>query len=241
MRIIQSNSKEEAVLKIAEMIVGKIESRPSLVIGLATGRTMEPLYKAWLEIVRKGGIDQGQCRFFMLDEYLGIPSDHPSSFRTYIKEKFLKPSGLAEKQFFFPSVENSDTKAAAMAYEKSIQDVGGIDLQILGIGTNGHIGFNEPASEPNSRTRQVVLSAETIKANRSSFEGEMPTEALTMGIGTILEARELLLLATGSSKAQAIKALLNHDDDPACPATYLKRHRNFTVVLDPQAASEIKQ
>lgn len=239
MRIILSDSKEEAVLKVAERVVEKIQSRPASVIGLATGRTMEPLYAAWAKLAQDQKLDQSKCFFFMLDEYIGIGPEHPSSFTTYIKERLLIPNQLREDQFAFPPASALELEAAARAYEQNIKEAQGIDLQLLGIGTNGHIGFNEPGSEVTSRTRRVQLTRETILANGQDFQGTMPTEALSMGIGTILECKELLMLVTGSSKAPVIKYLLNHHDDPNCPATFLKRHPNFTLVLDPAAASKI--
>jgi glucosamine-6-phosphate deaminase len=137
-------------------------------------------------------------------------------------------------------VHTPDHAAAGERYEHSIREAGGVDLQLLGIGQNGHVGFNEPGSEKSSRTRVVLLTEETREANRHDFAGErIPTEALSMGISTILAAKSLLMLATGKSKADAIKYLLNHHDDPSCPATYLKEHPQFTLVLDPEAAGKI--
>jgi glucosamine-6-phosphate deaminase len=178
-----------------------------------------------------------KCFFFLLDEYLGLPDNHPSSFKFYIKNHLQKPLGLKESQFAFPPVHAAE---AALHYEMNLKEGMGIDLQLLGIGQNGHVGFNEPGSSKESRTRKVKLSEDTINANRDQFgNGTIPVEALSMGIGTILEARSLVMLATGKSKADAIKYLLNHHDDPSCPATYLKSHAHFTLVLDPDAASKI--
>ena len=124
-------------------------------------------------------------------------------------------------------------------YEDLLKKSGGIDIQLLGIGRNGHVGFNEPGSERFSRTRVVKLTAETIEANRDQFSDIIPSEAISMGIGTILDSKNLLMLATGKTKAEAIKYLLNHHDDSGCPATFLKNHPHFTLVLDPDAASKI--
>lgn len=240
MKIILSNSKEEAIQAVAGIIVDRIEAHPASVIGLATGRTMEPVYSKWVEEARARSLKHEKCFFFMLDEYLGIRENHPSSFKSYIQKRVIGPLGLHHDQFCFPPVHANSLVEAAGHYELSIKESGGIDLQLLGIGGNGHIGFNEPGSAGNSRTRIVDLTKETIEANRSDFgTGPMPTQALSMGIGTILEGKELLMLATGSSKADAIKYLLNHHDDPTCPATYLKSHPHFTLVLDPEAASKI--
>lgn len=228
MRIIQCNSKLEAIEAVASMVVEKIESHPSSVIGLATGRTMEPVYAS---IVKQStNVNFQKCFFFMLDEYIGLPDGHPSSFKHYIRTHVINPLKLQESQFAFPSAH----------YEETLKESGGVDLQLLGIGGNGHVGFNEPGSTKNSRTRVVKLTEETIAANKDQFVDQtIPTEALSMGIGTILEAKSLVMLATGKSKADAIKYLLNHHDDPECPATFLKNHPHFTLVLDPEAASKI--
>jgi glucosamine-6-phosphate deaminase len=173
----------------------------------------------------------------MLDEYLGLPDAHPSSFKHYIRTHVIKPMGLHEEQIAFPPVQAPE---AGPHYEQSLKESGGVDLQLLGIGINGHVGFNEPGSEKNSRTRKVKLTKETIEANSEQFvDGSIPVDALSMGIGTILEAKSLVMLATGKSKADAIKYLLNHHDDSGCPATFLKDHPHFTLVLDPDAASKI--
>ena len=235
-----SDSTQEAVNTVATMVLERIGSHPSSVIGLATGRTMEPVYEKWAANALASGIDHSKCFFFMLDEYLGLREGHPSSFRSYIEKRVLGPLKLRSDQFAFHPVHSVPAHEAALHYEKSMKEAGGVDLQLLGIGGNGHVGFNEPGSQKNSRTRLVELTPETINANRGDFpNGDMPSKALSMGIETILDAKALVMLATGKSKADAIKYLLNHHDDPSCPATYLKSHPNFTIVLDPEAASKI--
>lgn len=225
---------------VAGMVLERIEAHPASVIGLATGKTMEPVYASWAEAVKARPLDLSKCFFFMLDEYMGLSHDHPSSFKSYIQKRVLKPLNLHHDQFAFPPVHTDSIHQAAEHYELSLKESGGVDLQLLGIGQNGHIGFNEPGSLKNSRTRVVQLTAETIEANRGDFGTEaMPASALSMGIETIMDGKNLLLLATGKSKAEAIKYLLNHHDDPSCPATYLKSHPHFTLVLDPAAASKI--
>lgn len=237
MRIIQSSSKEEAILTVAQMVLEKIESHPASVIGLATGRTMEPVYAALNKLKTQTHLSFDKTFFFMLDEYLGLPDGHPSSFKHYIRTHVIDPLGLQESQFAFHPVHAPD---AGAHYEQSLKESGGVDLQLLGIGQNGHIGFNEPGSRIDSRTRVVKLTEDTLNANRDQFVDELiPSEALSMGIGTILDAKNLVMLATGKSKADVVKYLLNHHDDPNCPATFLKNHPHFTLVLDPEAASKI--
>lgn len=238
MRIISCKSTQEAVNTVVSIVLDKISSHPAIVLGLATGRTMEPVYEEWVRLAKEKKLGHEKCFFFMLDEYLGIESSHPSSFKSYIESRLIRPLDLKESQFAFPPVHLKEE--AGPYYEKLLIEAGGIDLQLLGIGQNGHIGFNEPGSLKTSRTRVVRLTEDTIEANRSHFgEGKMPETALSMGIGTILGGKELLMLATGKSKASAIKYLMNHHDDESCPATFLKSHPHFTLVLDPDAASKI--
>lgn len=234
MRIIQCTSKEMAIQTVASMVLEKIASHPEAVIGLATGKTMEPVYAELARALNQSNLHK--TFFFMLDEYVGLPDNHVSSFKHYIKQHVIAPLHLKESQVAFPP---ANTPNGALQYETLIKESGGVDLQLLGIGRNGHIGFNEPGSEKESRTRIVKLTPETIEANKDEFTDIIPKEALSMGIQTILESKSLVLLATGKSKADAIKYLLNHHDDSECPATYLKGHPHFTLVLDPEAASKI--
>ncbi len=239
MRIIQGQSQKEAAEIIAMTLIDRISSHPTSVIGLATGNTMVPVYEAWVRMARERSINHDKCFFFMLDEYLDIPTDHPSSFKCYLQKHLFNPLEIHEDQIAYPPVNSPSLKEAGSEYERTIHEAGGIDIQLLGIGTNGHIGFNEPGSQGDSRTREVELTQETIAVNQKNFKGQMPSRALSMGIGTILESKALLMMASGSTKASVIKHLLNHHDDPQCPATFLKSHPHFTLVLDPEAASKI--
>ncbi|WPU65779.1 glucosamine-6-phosphate deaminase [Peredibacter starrii] len=237
MRIIQCDSTAEAIQTVALLVIEKMESHPTAVIGLATGRTMEPVYAEMAKLKTEKSLNLAKNFFFMLDEYFGLPENHPSSFKYYIEKHFLNPLQISASQIAVPPVHVRD---GATHYEESIKQSGGVDLQLLGIGRNGHVGFNEPGSEKNSRTRLVRLTEETIAANKEQFvDDKIPTEALSMGIGTIMDSKSLLMLATGKSKADMIKYLLNHHDDPSCPASFLKHHPHFTLVLDPDAASKI--
>jgi glucosamine-6-phosphate deaminase len=237
MRIIISQSTQEAVETVALMVKDKVLSHPNAVLGLATGKTMGPVYA---ELAKSENAIFSKCFFFMLDEYLSLPENHPSSFKAYIKTHLQLPLKLAESQFAFPPVHLKNLTEAGIYYEQSIKESQGIDLQLLGIGQNGHIGFNEPGSSKESRTRIVHLTEETRRANQDHFgKEEMPREALSMGIASILDSKSIVMLATGKSKSDAIKYLMNHHDDPICPATYLKSHPHFILVLDPDAASKI--
>lgn len=237
MRIIQCQSTQEAIETTSGIILEKILSHPAAVIGLATGRTMEPVYAEFVQKVKSGNVSLQNNYFFMLDEYMGLPDSHASSFKHYIQTHLVNPLDIPASSIAFPPANEKNGPAL---YETLMKQKSGVDLQLLGIGRNGHIGFNEPGSEKNSRTRVVKLTEETIAANKDQFvDSIIPKEALSMGIGTILEAKSLLLLATGKSKADAVKFLLNHHDDSSCPATFLKSHPHFTLVLDPEAASKI--
>jgi glucosamine-6-phosphate deaminase len=240
MRIIITKSTTEAIDIVSGMLLDKLENKENQVLGLATGKTMEPVYKSLVEKINLGHLNIEHHSFFMLDEYIGIPEDHPSSFKSYINQHFRNPLHLQSNQFSLPSAGTFAIDDAGEEYEKKIKQAGGIDLQLLGIGSNGHIVFNEPGSSLDSRTRVVRLTEETRQANKAQFASEsVPEEALSMGVASIMEARELLMLATGTSKADAIKYLFNHHDDESCPATFLKTHQRFTLVLDPEAASKI--
>jgi glucosamine-6-phosphate deaminase len=237
MRIIVAPSSSYAVHMVASRILEKLLSSPNPVLGLATGKTMIPVYSELVKLVNSSkSTELKGCHFFMLDEYMDLPFNHSETFRNYIQSHVMEPLGLNESQFNFPPVHLSD---GPFQYEETLKAMGGIDLQLLGLGRNGHIGFNEPGSQKNSRTRVVKLSDDTIEANRDQFQEIIPTHALSMGIETILDCRELLMLVTGKSKAQTVKYLLSHHDDKTCPATYLKGHPHFTLVLDPEAASRI--
>ena len=237
MRIIQCQSTEEAVTTVASMVLEKVQSHPASVIGLATGRTMEPVYASLVEQAKKTNLNLDKAFFFMLDEYAGLPDNHPSSFKYYILHHVVKPLGMKETQVAFPPANHPE---GPDHYEINLKESHGVDLQLLGIGRNGHIGFNEPGSQKNSRTRIVELTQETIEANKDQFvDSIIPDKALSMGIGTILESKSLVMLATGKSKAEVVKYLLNHHDEKNCPATFLKSHPHFTLVLDPDAASKI--
>jgi glucosamine-6-phosphate deaminase len=171
---------------------------------------------------------------FNLDEYCGLPADHPSTFLAYMREKLFSLVDIDASKAHLPDGSAVDPDAVAAAYEASIAKAGGIDLQLLGIGQNGHIGFNEPGSPAISRTRRVSLSPLTLAANAADFpSGEMPPpHAITMGIATILEAREIILLATGAGKAAALEAAINGPVSENCPASFLRLHPHVTIVCD---------
>lgn len=227
---------------VAEAVAGHVAralaAKPQLTLGLATGSTFVPVYAALARRHRENGLSFAQATTFNLDEYVGLPADHPSSYRTFMRTHLFGPVELPQGHGFLPGVE-ADIARACAAYEAEIARHGGLDLQLLGIGRNGHIGFNEPFSSFDSRTRQVELAASTRKANAAEFPaGEaVPPCAVTMGVATILDARQIVLVATGQAKAQALASAFTAAADPACPASALQAHPHVTVYCDEAAAA----
>jgi glucosamine-6-phosphate deaminase len=216
-------------LLVVDRLIDQVLTKPQSVFGLATGKTMGLVYELLVSRIIDSKIDLSKCFFFLLDEYLNLESDHPQSFEAYINKNFFTPLSIKSNQYFIPNLQNMNS------YEKLILDKGGIDIQLLGLGRNGHIGFNEPGSEKNSRTRIVDLTQETLQVNGIKFT----TKAITMGVSSIRDAKKILMLVSGKEKADIIKYLINHHDDTNCPATYLKDHEHFEIFLDSEAASRI--
>jgi glucosamine-6-phosphate deaminase len=210
-------------------------------LGLATGSTMLPLYARLVEACRAEKISFRNAFSFNLDEYVGISRDDPGSFHAYMQAHLFALIDIARGRTHIPDGNARDIAAEARRYEALISAAGGIELQLLGIGGNGHIGYNEPGSAFSSRTRVVELEEATRRANAGGFPGRAlaPARAITMGIGTILEARHILLLATGSEKAAAIAAAIEGPLTPACPASALRLHRQVHVVCDAAAAAKL--
>ncbi|MGO3146099.1 MAG: glucosamine-6-phosphate deaminase [Leucobacter sp.] len=221
----------------AELIVEAIKARPDAVIGLATGSTPLPVYRAWAEIVAERNIDVSRVRGFALDEYADLDPEHPESYHAVIARDVVASVGLTPELVAVPS--SVGTPEAATAYEAAIADAGGIDVQILGIGRNGHLAFNEPGSSMDSRTRRVALTPETIADNARFFDTltDVPTEGFTQGLGTVMEARSLIIVATGEAKAAAIAAAIHGPVTEDLPASIVQRHPNVVFVLDTAAAS----
>jgi glucosamine-6-phosphate deaminase len=239
MRILVGTPEQAAAAAAA--VVAAAVADGARVIGVATGSSPQPLYRA-LAAHRAQGLDFAHLRAFALDEYVGIGPGHPESYHTVIARDVTAPLGLDPDLVAVPPGATTDLDAGALAYERSIADAGGIDIQILGIGSNGHVGFNEPGSAPDSRTRVVDLAESTRRANARYFDGDfasVPTQAMTQGIATILGARRLILVATGGSKAHAIAAAIMGEETSELPASYLRSHADVTFVLDYDAAAEL--
>jgi glucosamine-6-phosphate deaminase len=244
MLVILKRDNEEVNEQAAQLIASAIKKKPSLTLGLATGSTMIGLYQYLARLHKAGSLDFSQVVTFNLDEYLGLPASHPQSYHHFMQENFFRHVNVAPRNIHIPDGSiRGDYDQYCASYEQSIRAAGGIDLQLLGIGRNGHIGFNEPTSSLASRTRLKVLSRETLDDNAKSFGPgeESPRCSITMGIGTILEARKILLLATGASKASPVAKSIEGPITCAVSASALQLHPDVTFILDGPAASQLTQ
>ncbi|WP_277212408.1 glucosamine-6-phosphate deaminase [Isoptericola croceus] len=242
MEVVIAPAQELAVLA-ADAIEALLRRRPDAVLGLATGSS--PL-KVYDELARRHadeGLSFAGARAFMLDEYVGLAADHPERYRNVIDVEIASRVDLEPGAVRGPDGLADDLPAACAAYETAISDAGGVDLQILGIGTDGHIAFNEPGSSLASRTRIKTLTQQTREDNARFFDGEVdqvPTHCLTQGLGTIMEARHLVLLATGAQKAEAVHQLVEGPVSAMWPATVMQMHPHATVLVDEAAASRLQ-
>ncbi|MFE2943237.1 glucosamine-6-phosphate deaminase [Streptomyces sp. NPDC059255] len=227
---------------IADSIAALLRRKPDALLGVATGSTPLPVYQALAERVRAGTVDVSGARIAQLDEYVGLPSGHPESYRSVVLREVVEPLGLDPSVFLGPDGGAEDVQAACEAYDRALAEAGGVDLQLLGIGTDGHIGFNEPCSSLASRTRIKTLTRQTRADNARFFDSpdEVPHHVITQGIGTILEARHLVLLATGEGKADAVAQAVEGPVAALVPASALQLHPHATVVVDEAAASRLK-
>ncbi len=227
-----------AAEQVASLVRDRLQRSQPLVLGLATGGTPLGLYRLLVEKVREGTLSFRGCESFNLDEYVGLPPSHTQSYHYYMQESFFQHVDFPEGCTHLPKTWNQDLFESAAAYERAIEQRGGIDLQILGIGTDGHIGFNEVGSSLGSRTRVKALTRQTRLDNARYFDRleDVPTTALTMGIATILEAQSILLLATGAGKAKAVAGCVEGPISASVPASALQLHPHVTIVLDNAAA-----
>ena len=223
------------------MITEAVRKRPETVLGLATGSTPTLLYKALIQ-AHRDGLDFSRVRTFNLDEYHGLAPDHPQSYLRFMEEQLFNHLKLDLANTHVPDGLAKDVAAHCAAYEAEIKAAGGIDIQVLGIGSNGHIGFNEPASSLVSRTRLVALTQQTISDNARFFDAadEVPRHAISMGIGTILEAKRCIMLCFGEHKAKAVRAAIEGGVSQFTPASALQMHPDTTVFLDEAAAADLE-
>jgi glucosamine-6-phosphate deaminase len=227
---------------LARRVSGALAANPRLVLGLPTGRTPVRFYHDVASLHEHGQADFSRASTFNLDEFLGIPADHPGSYRSFMSAHLFSRVNLAPQRIHFLDGATADPADECARYEREIANAGGIDLQILGLGTNGHIGFNEPAPELQARTHRVTLTAETRRANAALFDGNpsnVPAEALSMGMATILQARSIVLLATGRTKAPCVARLVHGPITTAMPASFLQLHHDVELMLDEAAAERL--
>jgi glucosamine-6-phosphate deaminase len=231
---------EAMSVAVAYVVAGKLEEEPSSVLMLPTGITPLGMYRRLVEMHRSEGLSFANATFFNLDEYLGLAPDHEASYHVYMKEHFYGLINADPARVFVPDGTASDPEAECERYEAAIREAGGIDACVLGIGRNGHIGFNEPGAPFDSRTRVVELSESTRKVNASDFEADRaPERAITAGMATIFDSKSVLLLASGTNKAGAVAAAVEDDVSESMPASMLRSHPNAVVFLDEAAASDL--
>jgi len=242
MQVIIFDNAQQVAENAAHWVSELVKSKKKTVLGLATGSTPISLYQQLVAQHQRGELSFADTTTFNLDEYQNIEGDNPQSYRYFMNENLFNHVDINKENTFLPTCSNDENpREQGLAYEAKIKQAGGIDLQILGIGANGHIGFNEPTSSLASRTRIKTLTQQTLTDNSRLFkEGEyQPTLAMTMGIATILDARYVLLMATGKSKAKAVKDMVTGALSAMCPASALQMHENAVVLLDKDAASEL--
>jgi len=226
---------------VADEIVSLIAADPEVVLGLATGSTPLPVYEALRP--RLEGVDVSKVRGFALDEYVGIDPGHPESYRNVIRREVIEPLGFDPERINTPNGALESIQHAGDDYERAITAAGGVELQILGIGTDGHIGFNEPGSSFASSTRVKTLTEQTKKDNARFFDSidQVPTHCITQGLGTILRARHLVLLAFGEGKADAVAGAVEGPVSASLPGSAIQLHPRVSVVVDEAAASRLRR
>ncbi|MCX7919208.1 MAG: glucosamine-6-phosphate deaminase [bacterium] len=233
MNVIIVKDKDELGKVGAQIIATEMKKKAVFVLGGATGSTPIPVYKELIRLHKEEGLDFSSVITFNLDEYVGLPGNHDQSYRYFMDTNLFNHININKKNTFVPDGMAKDIAAFCAQYEEMIKDVGGIDVQILGIGSNGHIAFNEPPSSLASRTRQVFLTESTIKDNARFFAKieDVPTSAISMGIGTILEAKKILLFANGANKADAVAKSIEGPITAMVPASALQLHPDVTFIL----------
>lgn len=239
MEIIIQSSAEAATEVVAQMIARRMRARPNIVLGLATGSTPLLLYGKLVAMK----LDWRKVVTFNLDEYVGLPREHSQSYHSFMWENLFRHVNIAKKNVHIPDGNAKDVLKGCARYERQIRAAGGIDLQVLGIGTDGHIGFNEPTSAFASRTRIKTLTRQTHKDNARFFGGtrQVPLHVITMGLGTIMEARQCVLLAFGAKKARAVAAMVEGPLAAINPASILQFHPNVKICVDAAAAAKLKR
>jgi glucosamine-6-phosphate deaminase len=243
MRLSIFPSERAAAAALAGQLADRLAAKPGLVLGLPTGRTPVPLYRHLIALHKQGRADFSRASTFNLDEFLGIGPDHPGSYRRFMEQHLFAHVNMPSERIGFLNGMTANVEGECARYEEAIRSAGGIDLMLLGIGTNGHIGFNEPGRELHARSHRVALHQATRRANASLFGNDpscVPAEGLSMGMATILDAREIVLLAMGKSKARSVERVVNGAVTTRLPASFLQLHPRVELVLDEGAASSLR-
>jgi glucosamine-6-phosphate deaminase len=242
MEVVILNGSKQIARLAADAVEDLLRRKPDAVLGLATGSTPLPVYDELAARHERDGLDFSRASGFALDEYVGLPPGHPESYREVVRREFTNRVNIRPENVHGPDGAAADIPAACRAYEEAIAAAGGVDLQILGVGTDGHIAFNEPGSSFASRTRIKSLLEQTRRDNARFFSSlaDVPHHVLTQGLGTIMDARHVILLATGAQKAQAVRDFVEGPVAAICPASILQFHPHATVLLDEAAASALK-
>jgi glucosamine-6-phosphate deaminase len=243
MEVIIKPDADAVSKEAARLFQRQLTHKPASVLGLATGSTPLGLYRELVALAQAGQIDFSHATTFNLDEYVGLAPDHPMSYRAYMRENLFSKINLPLGSTHVPDGRAGDVARHCEEYEAAIRAAGGIDLQLLGIGSDGHIGFNEPSSSLSSRTRLKTLTPRTIADNARFFgsETEVPHHVITMGVGTIMEARHVVVLATGAAKSHAVAATVEGPIMADVPASILQMHRSCTLIVDEAAAGQLKR
>jgi len=242
MEVLIRDNPDAGCILGAKIIARVVREKPDAVLGLATGRTPLRLYQELIRLHREEDLDFSKVTTFNLDEYVGLPPDHVQSYRYFMDENLFRHINIDRRRTHVPNGIAADLHEECRDYERRIADAGGIDIQLLGLGRNGHIGFNEPTGSLRSRTWIKILSEQTLRDNSEVFGSleAMPKHAITMGIGTILDARRCLLLAFGPAKVRAVEHMVEGPLSAICPGSALQLHPRATVVLDENSAAGLR-
>lgn len=243
MKVIEVPDYKNLCKRAAEIIIDRVQSARSINLGVATGATMLGVYKQLVKDFTENGTSYRHVYTFNLDEYVGLGSEHPNSYHYYMNKNFFRFLDIPKNHIYIPDGKAENLEEECLEYESNVQKMGGIDLQLLGIGGNGHIGFNEPGTSFQSRTHVVQLAKSTRMANARYFRdlSEVPTRAITMGIATIMESKQIVLLASGVEKAEVLNRLIHGEIDESIPASVLKRHADVTIIADSEALKVTKE
>lgn len=242
MRLLVHDSYEAASRAAARLVARTVSRDPEATLLLPTGSTPRGMYRELVRLYEEGSLSLARATIFNLDEYLGLPRDHPESYRQYMMENLYRYVDVDPGRVHIPDSRAPEPQAECERYGRAIGEAGGVDLCVLGIGRNGHIGFNEPGAPFSSRTRVVELAESTRRANAAGFDGgEPPERAITVGMRTISESRKILLLASGAAKARAVAAAVEGEVTPQTPASMLRRHPDVTLLLEREAASGLER